>query len=1059
MATTYKIHPALGIARVGNSPDDFFIGPERPGEIPEPPGGFKDSQCRVKRQAARFRVFAHHDDGTSEEVTDAAAEITWTVHLVNRKAANPGRGNTGSAAELTIDPGERTLSAPNQRQRFDTGVIRFPGQAAVTVPLGEVRSDNQGRLLVLGGFGRSASPSGQGIGDFWGNPEWYDDVADGPVRATLRLRTSNTTVAADGAWVIVAPPKFAPHQDSVISLYDRLLPVMVMAGHVPEPTTTSYTQDVYPILERARATRFVQDVHDAHAWPDPVYAPGLRQAIFARLASPGGGGGNMPRLNAEDGRLTPIQYAHLQRWKDGLFAQDWPGAPPPPLPTITPAALDRAALEACVGGGFYPGIEAGGRSPAERPILDPAHYREAFRLDHSVVQPGALSYTMALPWQADFYACGQSWWPAARPNEVLPQGTSTPQAWARGVGSYADMVQKWHTLGFVVKQGAQHVEVERCDSASVTLLTPVLHFQDVPTGPLGSVRETALAITFEVLAPTAAVTLEYLPSGAPNHPQLLAYNTSETVGPTAPNAVATARLWVIFRTGAAGSSLPPQVVTVRQVGSAQTFSVQILGNTIARKQAAAVLVLDRSGSMSEDRGDGQSKHDSLREAAGIFVDAMLEGDGVGVVRFNQDAQVLQPVLALGQGGLADVNRGATRDLLSGNGLDPSGQTSIGDGIFTGRGLLDGAGSAYDVRALVVLTDGIENNPRTIAEAAAQSREFTYAVGLGAPQNISVPALQTLSGNTGGYLLVTGAITRDNRFLLQKYFLQILASVSNAEVVLDPDGLLLPGRVQQIPFQVTRADSSLDVILLCPSPGRVDFRLQTPSGQLLEPWRAGAPGLRYVQSAGVSYYRLVLPVGLAADRGDHAGTWRALLTFGAPRDQRDQRRPDGIDTSILRGIDAQPKRSHAPQGEVSLPERRGLPYSLVVHSHSNLSLQASAAPEGFEPGARVRVRATLRESGLPLRRGAQVWVEVKRPDGSTATLALSEEEDGRFAGALVTAEPGVYQLRVRARGQTRRGEAFARERLLTAAVWRGGDRPQPTPCACACACACQGRAGK
>ena len=37
-----------------------------------------------------------------------------------------------------------------------------------------------------------------------------DDAADGPVRATLRLRTTNTTVAADGAWVIVAPPKFAP---------------------------------------------------------------------------------------------------------------------------------------------------------------------------------------------------------------------------------------------------------------------------------------------------------------------------------------------------------------------------------------------------------------------------------------------------------------------------------------------------------------------------------------------------------------------------------------------------------------------------------------------------------------------------------------------------------------------------------------------------------------------------------------------------------------------------------------------------------------------------------
>ena len=60
MATVFKIHPAIGVARVGDSPDDFFIGPERIGEEPNPPGGFKDSQCRIKRQAARFRIFAHH---------------------------------------------------------------------------------------------------------------------------------------------------------------------------------------------------------------------------------------------------------------------------------------------------------------------------------------------------------------------------------------------------------------------------------------------------------------------------------------------------------------------------------------------------------------------------------------------------------------------------------------------------------------------------------------------------------------------------------------------------------------------------------------------------------------------------------------------------------------------------------------------------------------------------------------------------------------------------------------------------------------------------------------
>jgi hypothetical protein len=67
--TKVKIHPAIGVARLGDSPDDFFIGPERLWDPPAPAGGFKDDQCRVKRQAARFRVFAYHDDNTVQELT------------------------------------------------------------------------------------------------------------------------------------------------------------------------------------------------------------------------------------------------------------------------------------------------------------------------------------------------------------------------------------------------------------------------------------------------------------------------------------------------------------------------------------------------------------------------------------------------------------------------------------------------------------------------------------------------------------------------------------------------------------------------------------------------------------------------------------------------------------------------------------------------------------------------------------------------------------------------------------------------------------------------------
>jgi hypothetical protein len=1068
MATVYKIHPAIGVARVGNSPDEFFVGPERIGEQPAPPGGFKDAQCRVKRQAARFRIYAHHSDGSVEEITKAKADITWTVHLANKKAAFGGRGNSGSASDLTIDPGPRTINGPGQQQLFDNGKIKFSGAPATTVPLGEIRSDPNNHLLVLGGVGTSASPLNSGMGDFWKNPDWYDDISDGPVTATIKLLSDSSTPAVTGAWVIVAPPKFSPHQDSIMSLYDRIFQVMVKSGLATAATTTSYTKDIYPILQRTRDTRWVIEIWaGAMTWADPVTTDALRNKIFNSLKKPGGGGADMPQLNPPDtgdpldfqtDRLTVEQFAHIQRWKDNNYTNDWVG-PPPPEANVTPDGLDRSALDACVGGSFYPGIEAGGLPQSasgiypglaaqSRPIVTGSNYVDAFRLNHAVVSAGDITAAMALPWQADFWDCAQNWWPVPRPNQVTRSGLPN-QEWTDGlVGSHEDMVQKWSQLGFVVRQGNEHIESERCDTSSITLLTPLLNFQDVPQGPMGMVRETALAISFEVISPSGAVTLQYAPGGAPSNPQLVAFNASDTVGPTPANGTAMARLWVIYRTGNDGDVLPPQTIKVLDSGATQSWIITIIGNTVGRKTAAAALVLDRSGSMSEDRGDGESKHTSLQRAACIFVDVMLEGDGVGLVRFNQDAQPLQPIVQLGDGTLSDVNRGNTKDTINDAGLNPTGDTSIGDGIFEGRALLTTA-AGFDVNALVVLTDGVENSPRMIAEVAAEINESTYAVGLGKPQNISVPALQIISGNNGGYLLVTGAIDTNNRFLLQKYFLQILAGISNAEIVLDPQGELIPGGIERVPFQLTEADAGVDVILLTPSTQVVDFRLQTPSGRIIEPWRAmSEPGMRFILSSGVSYYRLALPVALTPNRPDGGGTWNALLTIGRPRVERGDA-SDGTDQTILRGMFAPVARQRALAAEKFAAEAgiktrsdqgrapRTLPYSLVVHAYSNISLEAHLEQGSFAPGARVILHASLAQSGIPLAGRAQVWAEVTPPSGSTITLPMPEGANGQFAAQFATTSPGVYPVRIRARGATQGGKPFTREKTLTAVVWRGG----------------------
>lgn len=1069
-----SIHPAIGIARVGDSPDEFFIGPERPGAKPDPEDGFKDGECRVKRQAARFRIFASHDDGSVEELTDDDADIEWTVHLANKKAVS--RNSTLSDADYTIDPGAESVDGPNERAAFDGGDVTFQGDSGPvteTVPLGEIRTDTQGRLLVLGGAGDAGSPTGRDTHNTFHNQEWYDDTSDGPVEAEVTI--SGETHTAEGAWVVVCPPKFAPALDNVITLYDRLFHLMANEGYVSPPSTPSYTEDVHPIIDRAKQAEWVTptglSTHDGSlgtgggTWSEPIYEASARQRVFEKLKDPSSGGGNMPPLadGTDHAHLTGTQHQVMEKWKDGNFTEDWTGAPEVP-DEVTPEGMDEAALENGVGAAMYPGIEVGGFS-GTRVILDPANYTGAFRLDHAALGPGELTRYMALPWQTDFLACDTAfdefWWPVARPIDVFLQGDSSRSTWDRNVPTKDSMVNNWSDLGFVVEQGDRYEAVDECGTPYITLLTPSIEFRDVPQGPMGTARTTRRAIEFEVSAPSGSVTLEV--QSHPSHPRLTI--DDPTAGPVSGGDVQKVRIWVTYQTGMDGESITDSV-TVENPDDGETWEVAVTASTVGRRTGATALVLDRSGSMDEDRGDGLSKHESLQKAASIFVDAMLEDDGVAVVRYNQDADELQGVETVGSAGGPDPVRTDTKSVITGPGLDPDGTTSIGDGIQTGRASLADA-SGFDVESLLVLTDGKENSPAYIADVAGAIDEQTYSVGLGTPENTSAPALQTISGNNGGYLLMTGDIDQDDEFVLQKYFVQVLAGISNAEVVLDPEGELRPGAEHRVPFGLTDVDSGLDVYLLTDDPYQVDFRLQTPNGHEIEPWRARAdPTMRWVISDDLAYYRLSLPTVVRHDRYEREGRWHALLELGRPNVKPDEDEweeygelrervaetdapaDEGWATrrearSVVREPDRAAETRDNPAYLASrLPAAQsradGLRYSLVVHTYSDLSLDATVQQTGYEPGADLRLEAVLTESDAPVEE-ASAWVDVTRPDGASTRVELDASGDGRFDGTVGTTAPGVYRLRVQARGRTRHGLPFQREELLTGAVWYGGDQ--------------------
>src|SRR5260370_36009792 len=86
--TSCVIHPGIGVARVGNSRTDYFIGPEVPGLSPIPPGGYKDASGAVKRQWARVCIFGLYPRPRgAEEITAAARPSTWDAHVGASQAA------------------------------------------------------------------------------------------------------------------------------------------------------------------------------------------------------------------------------------------------------------------------------------------------------------------------------------------------------------------------------------------------------------------------------------------------------------------------------------------------------------------------------------------------------------------------------------------------------------------------------------------------------------------------------------------------------------------------------------------------------------------------------------------------------------------------------------------------------------------------------------------------------------------------------------------------------------------------------------------------------------
>lgn len=500
MAREFWIHPAIGTARVGDS-DEHFLGPEVPGQAPDAGGSYKDPAGRIKRQAQRFRIYEYEVDGSFatpvREITAAHAKITWRVHLINRKGAL----DQDTASRLDTRPAqERNAGVPRERVTIDSGATSVTaGQDPkimvgrfldTDVELGTAWAEDTGRLVVLGGRGKSGGPNPPG--NFANNDGWYDDTSDGVISAELEFETG-TEATHQGARIIVGPPAYAPAIENVVTLYDAALNAAwrMHPSAAPRAAEPDFDVDILPILRRtvmlqwtsANASRghkrgggnFLDQpqltrLRDNDRNPESD-AYRRRRRVFGRLVIPGDstppaepvpGFKNMPLLAelAGETSLTPLQYEMLRQWSLGIFTI---GRLPDRRTDVEREVddLDRAAIEPATGTPWFPGIESWSI------VARPETYERPFRVKSSI-DPGFLTIGNAVPWQADFRLCslqnGEGWWPSQRPNFVAREVNGqlqelqpwVPQAW-----SMHDMVSRWTQLGFVVEADGRYIEVDR----------------------------------------------------------------------------------------------------------------------------------------------------------------------------------------------------------------------------------------------------------------------------------------------------------------------------------------------------------------------------------------------------------------------------------------------------------------------------------------------------------------------------------------------------------------------------------------------------------------------
>ncbi|CAE6388387.1 unnamed protein product, partial [Rhizoctonia solani] len=460
--------------------NEYFIGPDVPGVEPIPDAGFKDSDNKIKKQAARFRVYAFDKDSKPlGEIKRQDYSMKWTVHVCNKKAAwlnlrgryeketwqlrnesvqgwplgmDPNYEYTNTRNKLIIDSGEQLIESGKDHSVALVGEFQGSLVSPIQVQLGELRTDESGRLLVLASDGQSFSVNGaQELNSQYDNADWVDKMCDGSIRITVGSHSQPRLEfkSRNKATIIMAPPRFASGIHCATSLYELIEDIYERPrrGDGYDVGEVEYYRDIYPLFKRSYLLSWTNnyalgghgsdsmDYFNNPDLSDPDANGSARRAVFTRIRAPVIDGDKenerlrdqqakpyfMPLLSGDGAltyatpgerntwaSLTQLQYDRLKKWSQGSFTARRPGTF---FESTEKVALERelsdmtrSALEWSIGAPLYPGIEVDWASQSSEMYNPEARFRHA-----GTVMPGDLTKGLSLPWQSDFNLCDKDW--------------------------------------------------------------------------------------------------------------------------------------------------------------------------------------------------------------------------------------------------------------------------------------------------------------------------------------------------------------------------------------------------------------------------------------------------------------------------------------------------------------------------------------------------------------------------------------------------------------------------------------------------------------------------